>query len=77
MKAKYDGKCRECGVRYEAGTDIVASPPRGRRRKWLIYHDRCHKLRSRGGSMKSVKVRFECPLCGGEHPRHHCPQSCG
>jgi hypothetical protein len=71
MKAKYDGTCQVCGLRFEAGTEITAIAPKGRRRRWLLRHVACH----RAGRKNPVAVRYECPHCGGPHPRGQCRDS--
>jgi predicted RNA-binding Zn-ribbon protein involved in translation (DUF1610 family) len=72
VKANYDGECSHCRRFYDHGDDIVAIPPRGKRRRWLKYHRACHQAISRGVSRSPVAVRFECPRCGGAHHRDDC-----
>ena len=72
MRARYDGECVYCKRFYDAGTEIVALRPRGKRRRWLKYHRACHKLLAAGISLNPVTVRYGCPRCGGEHHRDDC-----
>jgi hypothetical protein len=47
VKAKYDGKCQACKRSYKAGVEIVAIPPKGKRRRWITRHKACQQAKSR------------------------------